>query len=119
MKKIALINQRYGLEVNGGSEYYTRLIAEKLSANFQVEVLTTTAIGYDTWENYYSEGTEIIEGIPVRRFSVDRPRDVAAFNQLTDAISLNPNRTVWQEKDWIEAQGPVCSGSFDDHGYRI
>lgn len=109
MKKIALINQRYGLEVNGGSEYYTRLIAEKLSTNFQVEVLTTTAIGYDTWENYYSEGTEIIEGIPVRRFSVDRPRDVASFNQLTDAISLNPNRTVWQEKDWIEAQGPVCS----------
>ena len=31
MKKIALVNQRYGLEVNGGSEYYTRLIADKLS----------------------------------------------------------------------------------------
>ena len=70
MRRIALINQRYGLEVNGGSEYYTRLIAEKLSKNFDVEVLTTTAIGYDTWENYYSEGTEKINGIKVRRFRV-------------------------------------------------
>ena len=44
MKKIALVNQRYGLEVNGGSEYYTRLLAEKLAQYYQVEVLTTKAV---------------------------------------------------------------------------
>lgn len=113
MRRIGLINQRYGLEVNGGSEYYTRLIAEKLSKNFEVEVLTTTAIGYDTWENYYSEGAEVIEGVLVRRFKVDRTRDVASFNKMTDEISLNPGRTPKQEQDWVEAQGPVCKGLLD------
>lgn len=110
MRKIALINQRYGLEVNGGSEYYTRLIAEKLNGEFEVEVLTTTAIGYDTWENYYSEGTEIINGVKVRRFKVDKTRDVQSFNQMTDKISLNPERTLQEEEEWVTAQGPVCHG---------
>ncbi|MBS5521795.1 MAG: glycosyltransferase [Clostridiales bacterium] len=110
MKRIALINQRYGLDVNGGSEYYTRLIAEKLSKNFNVEVLTTTALGYDTWENYYSEGTETIEGIVVHRFKVDNPRDVQSFNKMTDDMTLNMEHTLKQEQAWLEAQGPVCSG---------
>lgn len=110
MKKIALINQRYGLEVNGGSEYYTRLLAEKLNGRFEVEVLTTTALGYDTWENYYPEGVENIEGITVRRFRVDHPRDVESFNRLTDTLSLKTDRTPEEENQWVEAQGPVCSG---------
>ena len=68
MKKIALVNQRYGLEVNGGSEYYTRLIAERLAENYEVEILTTCALNYTTWENHYPEGVEKVNGIPVRRF---------------------------------------------------
>ena len=61
MKRIALVNQRYGLEVNGGSEYYTRLIAERLTGEYQVDVITTKAIDYTTWEVYmrrlYSRAT--------------------------------------------------------------
>ena len=48
MKRIALVNQRYGLEVNGGSEYYTRLIAERLTGEFQVDVITTKSLDYTT-----------------------------------------------------------------------
>ena len=44
MKRIALVNQRYGMEVNGGSEYYTRMIAERLANRYEVEVLTTKAV---------------------------------------------------------------------------
>ena len=53
MKKIAIINQRYGLEVNGGSELYSRQIAERLKAKYEVEVLTSCAVEYVKWQNYY------------------------------------------------------------------
>ena len=113
MRKIAFINQRYGLEVNGGSEYYTRLIAEKLQGKFEVEVLTTTALGYDTWENYYPEDVETIEGITVRRFKIDRMRDVQSFNKFTTDIQESPDRTFEDEQKWIEDQGPVCRELID------
>ena len=60
-KKIAIINQRYGLEVNGGSELYSRQIAERLTAKYDVEVLTSCAIEYVKWSNHYKEGVEIIK----------------------------------------------------------
>ena len=68
MKRIALVNQRYGLEVNGGSEYYTRLIAERLTGEYQVDVITTKAMDYTTWENKYTADEEDINGVHVRRF---------------------------------------------------
>ncbi|MCR4648762.1 MAG: glycosyltransferase family 4 protein [Lachnospiraceae bacterium] len=109
MKKIAFINQRYGLEVVGGSEYYTRLIAEHLKDKFEVEILTTKALDYVTWENHYEKDVEDINGITVRRFNVDKERDSAKFNQFTGEI-LKPGyqRTAKDERDWVDAQGPFC-----------
>jgi len=72
MAKIALINQRYGLEVNGGSEYYTRLIAERLAKKHQVEVLTSCALGTTGWPNHYELGLQDVNGIAVRRFPTTR-----------------------------------------------
>ena len=68
-KRIAIINQRYGREVNGGSEYYTKKLAEHLNQYYQVEVLTTTALDYDQWKPYYEPGEEMLDGVLVRRFA--------------------------------------------------
>ena len=49
--KIAFVVQRYGTEILGGSEYHCRLIAERVAQHHQVEVLTTCAREYTTWQN--------------------------------------------------------------------
>lgn len=74
MKRIAFVNQRYGKEVNGGSEYYTMLMAGKLKEHYNVEILTSKALAYDKWEDYYTEDVETIDGIIVRRFGVRKKR---------------------------------------------
>ena len=108
MKRIGIINQRYGLEVNGGSEYYTRIMAEHLKDRYAIEVLTTTALDSQTWENHYQEGMEEINGILVRRFSVDQTRAVKAFRRELEQGVFFPG-TEREELEWIKKQGPVCT----------
>jgi glycosyltransferase involved in cell wall biosynthesis len=77
--RLAFVVQRYGLDIAGGAEYHCRLVAEHMARHADVEVLTTCAADYITWANHYPEGLEVLNGIPVRRFRVKRPRDVIRF----------------------------------------
>lgn len=110
MKKIAFVNQRYGLEVNGGSEYYTRVMAERLSNIYEVEVLTTKALDYMTWENYYTDDVEVIHDITVRRFSVKHNRNkfMLRLANICRKFKIGSRRRA--EFQWIKAQGPYAPG---------
>jgi glycosyltransferase involved in cell wall biosynthesis len=110
--KLAFIVQRYGAEVLGGAEYVCRLIAERLAARHEVDVLTTCARDYVTWKNEYPEGEDRIRGVTVRRFANAATRDIAAFNRYSDWI-FNNSHTRVDELEWIRQQGPWCPALID------
>ena len=105
--KIAFIVQRYGTEILGGSEYHCRLVAERLSETHTVEVLTTCAKEYTTWENAYPEGKDRVRGVTVRRFANSETRNLIEFNSFSDWIFTNPH-TSEDEQNWLKQQGPWC-----------
>lgn len=105
-KRIALVNQRYGAEVNGGSEYYTRQLAEHLTDLYDVEVLTTKALDYTAWDNYYQRDTEIIHGVAVRRFTVSKPRNILKMKIFSRLQRCLPFGAKYWGCRWVDAQGP-------------
>jgi glycosyltransferase involved in cell wall biosynthesis len=105
--KLAFVIQRYGPEVLGGSEHLCRLVAERLAAQHEVEVLTTCARDYITWQNEYPEGPDRIRGVVVRRFANAGTRDLAAFNRYSEWIYNNPHNRA-DEMEWLKQQGPWC-----------
>jgi glycosyltransferase involved in cell wall biosynthesis len=105
-RKIAIVVQRYGLEINGGAEYHARLIAEKMSKYFSIEVFTTSAFDYVTWDHHYEKNKEILNGIPVNRFRVTKPRDPQIFGQVQNIV-FNEEHTLADELHWLEEEGPL------------
>ena len=110
--KIAFVIQRYGAEVLGGSEHLCRLVAERLSGNHDVEVLTSCARDYVTWKNEYPEGADRIRSVTVRRFASAGTRDITAFNTYSDWIFSNPHSRA-DEMEWLKQQGPWCPGLIE------
>jgi glycosyltransferase involved in cell wall biosynthesis len=110
--KVAFVVQRYGLEVNGGAELLCRQVAERMAKYWNVEVLTTCAIDYMTWQNEYPPGPTVVNGVAIQRFPVDVPRDVIAFNRLSASV-LAGGAGRDAELRWLKAQGPFSSALLE------
>lgn len=110
--RLAFVVQRAGAEVVGGAEALCVNVARRLAARCEIEILTTCARDYMTWANVYPPGPGEIDGVPVRRFAVDRPRNVRAFDRLSRRLAGDPAASLEQQGQWMRAQGPEASALF-------
>lgn len=87
MKKVGIVVQRCHESVVGGSESLAWQYANLLKDDYDVEVLTTTAVDAAYWANALREGAEVRDGITIRRFHVDigyTPYRSALFRYLIE-----------------------------------
>jgi glycosyltransferase involved in cell wall biosynthesis len=110
-KRVALVVQRYGEEVNGGAEMLARWLAERLAKMIETHVITTCALDYHTWDNVYAPGESVLNGVRVLRFAVDEPRH-PDFARRTVAL-FEEARTLFDEYQWMKDQGPYSTDLFN------
>ena len=127
MRRIALVVQRYGDEVNGGAEALARMLAERLTARFDVEVLTSCALDYSTWAMHYAPGLSELRGVRVLRFEHPLRNDIGRARvplrhklrfKLRALLRLLPGAQVaapqgdnfLDGRDFLRRQGPHCEG---------
>ena len=103
--RVALVVQRYGAEVNGGSEQHARLCAELIRGDVELTVLTSCALDYMTWENHYEAGEDHVNGVRVLRFPVTKPRTATTFRTASAAAFTAP-ANLRLGRAWMTAQGP-------------
>jgi glycosyltransferase involved in cell wall biosynthesis len=110
--KIAVIVQRYGPDITGGSEHLCRMIAERLAQKHEVDVLTTCARDYISWKNEYPEGRSSYQGVTIYRFKTEKTRNLEEFNKFSEHLYYN-NHTTEDELKWLDDQGPYCPSLID------
>ena len=109
-ERLALVVPRCGEDALGGAEVLALAMARDLSERYDVEILSTCAADYWTWENEYSAGISEVAGVRVRRFAVDAPRNLAEFNRLSRRVRFRMAATTIDEQEaWMRAQGPYSS----------
>src|SRR5439155_20596128 len=104
--KLLVVVQRYGDGVAGGAETHARELTKRLAPHLDVEVLTTAAQDYRTWENAFTAGIEWVDDVPVRRFPVMRPR--AWDFKLYERRAYTTPHTLEDERTFVDQQGPYA-----------
>lgn len=104
-QRLAVVVQRYGAEVTGGSESLARAVAGGLAEEDEVTVFTSCAVDYVSWSNILPPGESVEGGVRVRRFEADEQRELASFNRFSeDLYARVPSRD--EELEWLHRQGP-------------
>lgn len=107
-RRLAIVVQRYGDEVNGGAEHLARTNAEHLARDprvASVNVLTTCARDHSTWAPHYAPGTTVSRGVTVERFANARRLPMLGLSGAVKSGFL-----PLAEPAWFIAQGPFSPG---------
>lgn len=105
--KIAFVVQRYGEDIVGGAEYFTRLVAERMGRYHDIEILTTCAADYHFWKNEYPQGPDVLNGIRIHRFMNATKRNPNKHTRIQDTVYYSTH-SINDEISWINEQGPNC-----------
>lgn len=100
MKKIGFVIPWYHKDIPGGAEMELRGIVKHLyEKGIPVEILTTCVKEFtaDWTENYFKEGVEIIDSVPVRRFPV-RKGNMQDFHRVNARI-MQGNKISYEEEE--------------------
>lgn len=119
--RLAIVVQRCHQDIVGGSESLAWQYATLLRSRYEVDVLTSAASDYVTWNNDLPVGDEVRDGITIRRFRVERGRGDyfgALWARLRSDLAANEaaaplDRLGWPEaleEEFIRSQGPHCPG---------
>jgi glycosyltransferase involved in cell wall biosynthesis len=117
--KLALVVQRYGPDIAGGSEAHCRALAHRLAPRHEITVLTTCASDYVTWANVYPPGESRDGPIRVLRFPVRRTRHMRDFADLSDEV-FSGGASVERQRAWFQENGPDAPALLDhlrQHGH--
>lgn len=101
---LLVVVQRYG-DVAGGAEAHARMLVNRLREHVEVEVATTTARDYWTWQSELTAGTTWVDGVRVQRFPVIKPR--ARVFRAYERRAFAGDHSLRDEIDFLDAQGPV------------
>jgi glycosyltransferase involved in cell wall biosynthesis len=125
-RRLAVVVQRCHESIVGGSEALAWQYANLLKSHYNVEILTSTALDYRTWASELPTGSEIRDGVTIRRFAPDRPREIY-WHQLHERLltywrtaqmqmEIAPDWLPWSlamQEEFIRWQGPFCPGLVD------
>jgi glycosyltransferase involved in cell wall biosynthesis len=125
---IAIVVQRYGIEINGGAEAHARMLAHRLLPHYNVEVLTTCAANDRHWGTTFPPGAAHDGDVVVRRFPhTSRGNFLARRTPLivrwrcwrasrrgvsqpvSPYVPEGSTETLNAERSWLIAQGPASS----------
>jgi len=104
--RLACVIHRFGADIAGGSETHCRHIAEHLAPAHDVTIVTTCAKDHLTWRNHYAPGESQVGALRVRRFPVERPRDLHRFMDISDLVFAD-RASASEQEEWFRENGPV------------
>ena len=125
MNKVAIVVQRCHEDIVGGSETLAWHYATLLRDDYEVDLLTTTAVDTSVWANTLPEGSETKEGVRIVRFPVTIGRSdywsglhkrlLEAFGPFVPGGNNDVPQLRWSialQEDFIRHQGPYSEPLF-------
>ncbi|MDO5381666.1 MAG: glycosyltransferase family 4 protein [Eubacteriales bacterium] len=103
MRKIGFVIPWFHKDIPGGAEAELRGIVKHLhESGVDVEIITTCVKEFtaDWTENYFKEGIEVIDEIPVRRFKV-RKGNMAEFHKVNAKLMRGENISYDEEEVFL------------------